>query len=52
MDIFYENRQYTIYFQVNHNHFCVWPLHQHYWAEIVYTKKGITLSVYHTCLVP
>lgn len=46
MDIFYENRQYTIYFQVNHNHFCVWPLHQHYWAEIVYTKKGITRMQY------
>ena len=46
MDIFYENRQYTIYFQVNHNHFCVWPLHQHYWAEIVYTKKGITRVQY------
>lgn len=46
MDIFYENRQYTIYFQVNHNHFCVWPLHQHYWTEIVYTKKGITRMQY------
>lgn len=40
MQILYEHKDHDLLLQVNHNHFLKWPLHQHYYMEVLYFLEG------------